>query len=87
MVYPKDKQSAWDLAGVVYSIPCKDCPNVYTGETGRRYGVREKEHMKDVKQLKGVNYTRSKKRESQTEHHQSVLTDHVAVCNHSLPHH
>ena len=50
--------------------------------------MREKEHihvvMKDAKQLEGVNYTRAKKRESQTEHHQSALADHVAVCNHTI---
>ena len=57
---------------------------VYIGETGRTYRVREKEHMKDAKLLEGVNYTRAKKRESQTEHHQSALTDHVAVCMHNI---
>ena len=36
---------------------------MYIGETGRTYGVREKEHMKDVKELEGINYTRAKKRE------------------------
>ena len=72
------------MAGVVYSIPCKDCPMVYIGETGRRYEVREKEHMKDAKQLEGVSFTRVKKGESQTEHHQSALTDHVAVCNNMI---
>ena len=60
MVHPKDKRSAQDAAGVVYSIPCKDCPKVYIGETGRKYGVKEKKHMKDVKQLEGVNYTRAR---------------------------
>ena len=84
LVHPKDKRSAQDSAGVVYSIPCKDCPMMYIGETGRRYGVREKEHMKDAKPLEGVNYTRAKKRESQTEHHQSSLTNHVAVCNYII---
>ena len=60
LVHPKDKRSAQDAAGVVYSIPCKDCPKVYIGETGRKYGVKEKKHMKDVKQLEGVNYTRAR---------------------------
>ena len=46
--------------------------------------MREKEHTKDAKQLERVNYTRAKKRESQTEHHQSSLTDHVAVYNHTI---
>ena len=43
----------------------------------------QKEHMKDVKQL-GINYTRAKKRVLQTEHHQSALTDHAAVCKHTI---
>ena len=63
LVHPKDKWSAQDSAGVVYSIHCRDFPVVYIGEAGRRYGVREKEYMKDAKQLEGVNYTRAKKRE------------------------
>ena len=46
--------------------------------------MREKEHMKDAKQLEGVSFTRAKIRESQTEYHQSALTDHVAVCNHTI---
>ena len=46
--------------------------------------MREKEEMEGAKQLEMVNYTRAKKRESQTEHHQSALTDHVAVCNHTI---
>ena len=40
--------------------------------------------MKDAKQLERVSYTSAKKRESQTEHHQSALTDHVAACNHTI---
>ena len=55
---------------------------VYIDKTGRRYGVREKKHLKDSKQLEGVNYTRAKKRELQTE--QSALTDDVAVCKHTI---
>ena len=85
--------------GLVYSIPCKHFPKVYICETGmwnwyvklvcetdmwNWYGVREKEHMKDVKQLEVVNYTRAKKRELQTEHHQSALTDCVAVTSQRL---
>ena len=49
LVHPKDKRVPQDTAGVVYEIPCKDCDKVYVGETGRRYGTREKEHQKDVK--------------------------------------
>ena len=44
LVHPKDKRTPQENAVVVYQVPCKDCPCVSTGETERRYGVREKEH-------------------------------------------
>ena len=83
-VHPKDKRSAQNSVAVVYSIPCKNCPRVTVGETGKRYEVREKEHRKDVNQLEGVKNTRNKKKESQTEHHQSALMGHAAVCIHTI---
>ena len=68
----------------MYQIPCKDCPQIYTGETGRRFGVREKEHKSDVKTLEDKQYTRSRKKQSQTEVHPSAITDHVAKDNHTI---
>ena len=35
LVYPKEKSEGKDTAGVVYSIPCKDCPMVYIGGNGK----------------------------------------------------
>ena len=55
---------------------------VYIRETGRRFEMREKEHMKDLKQLEEVNCTRRK--EFFKEIHQSALTDHVASKNHTI---
>ena len=48
LVHPKEKRTPQENTGVVYQVPCKDCPCVYTGETERRYGVREKEHQQEV---------------------------------------
>ena len=84
LVHPKDKRPPQDTAGVVYEIPCKDCAKVYVGETGRRFGVREKEHKKDVEQLSGMKYTRAQKKSSMSEQHQSALTDHSAQENHVI---
>ena len=53
LVHPKDMRSPCDTVEIVYLIPCKQNLMVYVGETGRRYGVREQEYMKDVKQLEG----------------------------------
>ena len=57
LVQPKDKRTPQENAGMMYQIPCKDCPCVYTGEMERRYGVREKEHQRDVRSLEEVNFT------------------------------
>ena len=58
------QNSAQDSVGVVYSIPCKDCPKVYIDETDKRYDVRDKELMKDANQLEKANCSRTKKRDS-----------------------
>ena len=57
---------------------------MYVGETGRRYGTREKEHQKDVQSVSAVKFTRARKKESTTEYHQSALTDHVCQSNHTI---
>ena len=44
----RNKPSSNINAGV-YKIPCKDCDKVYWGETGRSCAVRQKEHMRDVR--------------------------------------
>ena len=61
LVHPKDKTSPQENAGVVYQVPCKACPGVYTGETEKRYGVRE-EHKRDVRSLEEVKFTRARKK-------------------------
>ena len=82
LVYPKDKCTPQENAGVMYQVPCKDCPSVYTGVTERRYGLREKEHKRDIKTLE-EKYTRSRKKDSLMEVHPSALINHV-VKNHTI---
>ena len=62
----------------------KDSPNVYTGETGRRFGIIEKEHHKDVDSVGEKKFTRVRRKESVEEYHPSALTDHVAQSNHTI---
>ena len=65
-------------------MPCKDCPGVYTGETERRYRVREKEHQMDVRSLEEMKFTRARKKELVSELHPSAITDHVTRNNHTI---
>jgi len=43
-----------------------------------------KEHQKEVEQQEGRKYTRSTKRQSQTEQNKSAITDHVNRENHVI---
>ena len=70
LVHPKDKVNTEETAKCVYRIPCKNCQKVYITETGRSLGVHTKEHPK-VDQQEGHKYTRSTKRQSESEQNKS----------------
>jgi len=76
-----DKVSKEGTAECVYRIPCKNCQKVYIGETGRSLGVHMKEHQKEVELHEGKKYTRSTRKQSQTEQNKSAITDHVDTEN------
>ena len=48
MVHPKDKVRDEEKTELVYRVPCKNCSSSYVGETGRKFGLRIKEHKKEV---------------------------------------
>ena len=45
LVHPKNPVPPDNRKGVVYSIPCGDCPKVYMGQTGRTLRHRMAEHL------------------------------------------
>ncbi|BHF62151.1 hypothetical protein SprV_0100513200 [Sparganum proliferum] len=45
----KDRLDVGEQSGVVYQIPCRDCPRHYTGQTGRRLSSRITEHKREVR--------------------------------------
>ena len=84
LVHPKDKQETLEKSEVVYKIPCKNCNQVYIGETGRKFGTRLKEHEKDVENNKKGQFTRTKRKESLQELNKSAITDHANQNNHEI---
>ena len=44
----KDKVDLKKRKGIVYCIPCKDCKEVYIGETKRSFATRCQEHQRDI---------------------------------------
>lgn len=49
---PKHQVPPEQRINVVYNIPCADCSWSYVGETGRSFGTRKKEHIRNVKNCK-----------------------------------
>jgi len=71
---------------VIYRIPCKNCHSSYVGETGRKLGLRMKEHRKEVDSFTAGTQTRaSQVRDSSVTHnHKSAITDHAVEQNHVI---
>ena len=46
VVHPKDKVKEEEKTDLIYRVPCKNCSSSYVGETGRKFGLRIKEHKK-----------------------------------------
>ena len=59
IVHPKDKQSTSEKAEIIYNFPCKNCEQVYIGESGRKFGIRLGERKKDCECNAKSAYTRT----------------------------
>ena len=49
LTHIKDPVPLEERKGLVYQIPCLNCPEVYIGETQRRFSTRCKEHQRSVR--------------------------------------
>ena len=84
LVHPKDKQHKEETTECVYRIPCGNCDKTYVGETGRKFGVRMKEHKAEVESKSGRIFTRSQHAANLEVRNKSALTDHAAQQNHVI---
>jgi len=83
LAHPKDRISDEEKPEVVYKIRCKNCEQVYVGETGRPLGARVNEHRKEVDSFTGI-FTRAEKTTAASICNKSAITDHVCNENHVI---
>ena len=75
VVHPKDKVKDEEKTNLIYRVPCKNCSSSYVGETGRKFGLRIKEHKKEVDSFTAGTQTRaSRARESSITHKSAIQT-------------
>jgi hypothetical protein len=84
LVHPKDKQEKEETTECVYRIPCGNCDKTYVGETGRKFGVRLKEHKTEVENSCARAFTRSQHAANLEKRNKSALTDHASQDNHVI---
>jgi len=48
VLHLKDKVRDEEKTELIYHVLCKNCSSSYVGETGRKFGLRIKEHKKEV---------------------------------------
>ena len=71
----------------MYDIPYKhdkDYDKLYAGETGWLFGTRLKEHQKKTQNLQGQTGRFQPASTSTWEHHNFLITDHIARENHII---
>ena len=84
LVHPKDKIDKEDITECVYKVPCAKCNKTYVRETGRKVGVKLREHRTECESKTKRAFTRSQRTSSLEEINKSTLTNHVNQVNHTI---
>jgi len=87
VVHPKDKVKDEEKTELIYRVPCRSCSSSYVGETGRKFGLRIKEHKKKVDSFTSGTHTRASRARESSVTHKSAITDHAVEENHVIDWH
>jgi len=77
VVHPKDKVKDEEKTELIYGVPCKNCSSSYVVETGRKFGLRIKEHKKKVDSFTAGTQTQASRARESNVTHKSAITDHA----------
>jgi len=77
VVHPKDKVRDEKKTELIYRVPCKNCSRFYVGETGRKFGLRIREHKKEVDSFTAGTQTRTSRTRESSVTYKSAITDHA----------
>ena len=80
----KDKVRDEEKTELIYRVPCKNCSSSYVGETGRKFGLRIKEHKKKVDSFTTGTQTRASMARESSVTHKWAITDHAVEKNHVI---
>ena len=75
VVHPKDKVKDEEKTELIYCVPCKNCTSCYVGDRGRKFGLRIKEHKKEVDSFTAGTQTRASRARESSVTHKSAITD------------
>jgi len=84
VVHPKDKVKNEEKIELIYRVTCKNCSSSYVGETGRKFGLRIKEHKKEVDSFTAGTETQASRARESSVTHKSAITDHAVEENHVI---
>ena len=84
VVHPKDKARDEEKTELIYRVPCKNCSSSNVGETGSKFGLRIKEHKKEVDSFTAGTQTRASRARESSVTHKSAITDHAMEENHVI---
>ena len=76
MVHPKDKVKD-EKTELIDCVLCKNCSSSYIGQTDRKFGLRIKEHEKEVDSFTAGTQTRASRARQSSVIHKSAITDHA----------
>jgi len=84
VVHLKNKVKDDEKTELIYRVPCKNCSSSYVGETGRKFGLRIKEHQKEVDSFTAGTQVRASRARESSVTHKLAITDHAVEENHII---